>query len=279
MNTPLSRFAKLVYWFVAVNALAAALSLMLFPTETNALFFWEITPPLNAALFGALYLGGALVVGFVAWRGEWEPSRFLVPVLVSAGILISLTTFLHLNRFEPGLKLAYWLVIYIGATMLALLIYAHQERAGANWAVSEPVRPVTRAIAVGLGAVLTALGIAVLISPGFVVANWPWPTTPLMTRIFVSWFTAFGVGLLWFIVERDWGRIKLIAVMMIGASALDLLMLFAHRADVPPGGINVWVYGFHLALFGVVGALLLWLQRKRSDQPVAVLTTVVGHQA
>jgi hypothetical protein len=267
-----------VYWFVAVNALAGALSLMLFPTQTNALFFWEITPPINAALFGALYLGGALVVGYVAWRGEREPSRFLVPVLVSAGILISITTVLHLNRFEPGIKLDYWLVIYVCAPMLALLIYAQQERAGANWAVSEPVRPVTRVIAVGLGAVLTALGIAVLISPSFVVANWPWPTTPLMTRIFVSWFTAFGVGLLWFIVERDWRRIKLIAVMMIGASALDLLMLFVHRADVTANSLNLWVYCFHLALFGVVGALMLWLQRKRSDQPVAVLTTIMGQQ-
>jgi hypothetical protein len=204
------------------------------------------------------------VVGYAAWRGWWEPSRFLVPVLVSAGILISITTLLHLDRFTPGPKLAYWLAVYIGAPLLALLIYVQHERGGANWTVREPVRPATRAIAILLGAALVALGLIVLISPGFVVAQWPWPTTPLMVRIFASWFCAFGVGLLWFAIERDWRRIKLLATMMIGASALDLAMLFVHRGDVTLSGANVWVYGFHLALFGAVGLLLHWLQRKHT---------------
>ena len=102
MDKPLSRFAKVVYWFVALNALVGALSLMLFPADTEVLFFWEIRPPINAALFGALYLGGALVVGYATWRGWWEPSRFLVPVLVSAGILISVTTLLPTPKYSDA---------------------------------------------------------------------------------------------------------------------------------------------------------------------------------
>ncbi|GAB4581328.1 MAG: hypothetical protein Fur0022_40750 [Anaerolineales bacterium] len=261
-NKVLSPLTKVVFWFVAVNALAGALSLMFLPTRTDALFFWTITPPINAALFGALYLGGAAVVGWLTYRGEWEPARFLIPVLVSAGFFISITTFLHLDKFTPGIKLFYWLVIYIGAPLLALGVYFFHERGGANWAVTEPVKPLTRGIAILLGAILLVLGIAILFAPGSIIPVWPWPTSPLMLRIFASWFSAFGVGLLWFYFDRDWQRVKYIPNLMIAASALDLLMIFIHRGDLTSTGMGLWVYVFHLAMFGVVGGVMYGLQRR-----------------
>ena len=136
---PMSTLMKVVFWFVAANALVGACSLIFFPADTARLFFWEIKPPINAALFGALYLGGAAVVALVAYRAQWEQARFLVPILVSAGALISITTLLHLDRFSPGPRLVYWLVIYVGAPLLALLFYLQHERSGANWTVTRPV--------------------------------------------------------------------------------------------------------------------------------------------
>jgi hypothetical protein len=242
MNTPLTLFSKIVFAFVALNALAGALSLMFLPSNTETLFFWTITPPVNAALFGALYFGGACVVGYLTWRGEWEPARFLIPVLVSAGILISLTTLLHVDRFAAGIKLFYWLVVYVGAPLLALLIYWLQERKGANWKISAPLSPVTLAIAGIVGAVLVLFGLGMLAMPMPFVENWPWRTSPLMQRIFASWFAAFGVGLLWFWVDRDWNRVRFVAILMIGASALDLLMVFIHRGDVATSGPILWIY-------------------------------------
>jgi hypothetical protein len=262
MDKPLSLAARVILWFVAVNALIGAASLLLFPSRTETLFFWEITPAINAALFGALYLSGAFVVGLVTARGLWEPARFLVPVLVTAGALISGVTLLHLDRFTPGARLVYWLLVYVGAPLLALWVYARHERPPANWSVVEPVRPLTRGVAVALGALLTVLGLAAIASPAPVVARWPWPTSPLMVRIFAAWFTAFGAGLLWFLVERDWRRIRLIPIMMAAASALDLVMLFIHRRDVTSTGLNLWLFVIHLALFGAVGLLMLAWQRR-----------------
>src|SRR5689334_14623673 len=117
-DTPMSPLMRIVFWAVAANALAGAGSLVLFPRSTASLFFWEITPALNAALFGALYFGGAVVVALVTYRARWEGARFLIPVLVTAGILISVTTFLHIERFTPGFKLWYWMVIYVAAPLL-----------------------------------------------------------------------------------------------------------------------------------------------------------------
>jgi hypothetical protein len=140
-TTPLRRLSRAVLWFVTLNALGGAGSLLLFPEYTDRLFFWPITPPLNAALFGALYLSGAVAVARVALGGRWEQARILVPILVSAGALISLVTLLHRDTFHPDLRLAYWLAVYIGAPLLALAIYRQQQREGGRWAVSLPLRP------------------------------------------------------------------------------------------------------------------------------------------
>lgn len=259
---PLNVIARIILAFVALNAFIGAFILMILPDRTGDLFFWEITPPINAALFGALYLGGAAVVGWVTFKGLWEPARFLTPVLVSAGIFISITTLLHLDRFASGIRLVYWLIIYIGAPLLALLIYWQHEREGANWAVAQPIRPATNGVATGLGAMLLVLGIGVIVRPELAVAAWPWPTSALMVRIFASWFAAFAVGLLWFRVDREWTRVRLIPVMMIAASGIDLLMVVIHRGDLYPVGLNFWLFVIHLALFGAIGGLFLWWQRR-----------------
>jgi hypothetical protein len=262
-NTQMSPVVRAVFWFVAVNALAGALSLMVFPNSTDTLFFWEIKPAINASLFGALYLGGAATVAWVTYRGAWEAARFLIPILVTAGVLISATTLLHLDRFEPGVKLLYWLIIYVGAPLLALAFYAYQERAGANWGAIEPIRPAVRGIAVVLGGILVIGGVAILIWPGSLVAYWPWPISTLMLRIFAAWFSAFGAGLLWFLVERDWRRVRHVADLMIAAAGADLLMVVIYRDDLTSTGLSLWLYCFHLAVFGLGGLLLHGLQRRR----------------
>jgi hypothetical protein len=263
---PMSFLMKIVFWFVAVNALAGAISLMLFPASTATFFFWEINPPLSAAMFGALYLGGAVVVSLVTYRGRWEPLRYLVPILVAAGVLISLTTFLHLDKFTPGFKLFYWLVVYIIAPILAIVFYVQHERGGAVWGVvGEPVAPLTRVVAITLGVVLILLGVLCLAWPALVIAGWPWAITPLMVRIFASWFSAFGFGLLWFWRERDWSRLYHVPNLMIAAAVLDLLMVFIHRADLNSTGLNFWLFCFHLAAFGLIGGFMHWWQRRAAS--------------
>lgn len=269
-NTKMSWWARLIVGFVAINALAGALILIFFPSHTETLFFWPITPPINAGLFGALYLGGAAAVSLAVWRNDWEPARFLVPILVSAGVLISWVTLLHLDKFTPGVRLFYWLTVYIGAPVLAALIYVHQERRGANWQVKEPIRPLTRRIALITGSFVLAAAVLIIVRPETAVEQWPWPTTPLMVRIFAAWFGAFGVGLLWFLVEQDWQRLYPIPNLMIAAAGLDLLMVLLYRHELS-GGTALWLYCGHLVLIALIGGLLHWAQSRRLRQPGTLL--------
>lgn len=261
-STQLLWWARLIYGFVALNALVGALILILLPSQTDTLFFWTISPPLNARLFGVLYLGGATAVFLAVWRNKWEQARYLVPILVAAGILISWVTLLHLDKFAPGIRLVYWLVIYIGAPLLALLIFLLQERQGAKWAVTVAVRPLTRQIALITGSIVIIAAVGVIGWPETAVANWPWPTSPLMVRIFAAWFGAFGLGLLWFQVERDWQRLHQIPTLMIAAAGLDLLLVLLHRETLTSTGLNLWLYGGHLLAFVSVGLLLHWNQKR-----------------
>lgn len=133
-----------------------------------------------------MYLGGAGAVSLATWRNFREPARFLVPILVAAGILISGVTLLHLDNFAAGVRLVYWLAVYVGAPLLAAVIYAHQESRGANWQVKVPVRPLTRLVALVSGMLVVAAGLLLIIWPQPAVALWPWPSGPLMARIFAA---------------------------------------------------------------------------------------------
>lgn len=268
----------LVFWFVGLNALAGAASLLLFAQHTNSLFFWPITPPLNAALFGALYLSGGAAVCWLAWRGRWEPARVLIPVLVSAGLLISGVTLAHLERFSPGVRLAYWLGVYAGAPLLALLVYALQERRGARWAVVTPLVPATRRLAAASGALLLGAGALIMVWPAPFVASWPWPVTPLMLRIFAAWFGAFGVGLLWFLVDNDWERLALLPRLLIGAAGLDLAVLVVHRGDLTTTGPRLWLYVAHLLALAGLGCLMYALQHSGWPAAARSALTLVGRR-
>lgn len=263
-NTPLSRRGRLIYLFVAVNALAGALVLIFLPQYTGTLFFWPVNPAINAGLFGALYLGGAAVVFWAVVRNLWEPSRFLVPILVTAGVGISAVTLMHIDSFTAGVRLGYWLAVYIGAPLLALLIYMYQERRGANWEVAAPVKPLTRWIATVTGAVVIVAGVFLIVSPQTTIPYWPWPTSSLMVRIFAAWFIAFGAGLLWFNVEKDWRRLAQIPNLMIAAAALDLLIVFVHRAQIARLDVTLWLYCGHLVLFGLTALLMHAVQYRSS---------------
>ena len=128
---PMSLAMRLILAFVAANALAAAASLVLFPAGTDAGFFWEFAPPIEAAMFGALYLAAGLLVARAAFVGLWEPARYLLPMVTVFTGMVLLTTYLHLGRFDDGPKLLYWLAVYDVALVAGAAFYHRHERGGA----------------------------------------------------------------------------------------------------------------------------------------------------
>lgn len=108
----LSKFMKFVFWFVVVNSSSGSLLLILFPTQTETLFFWNITPPINAMLVGAMYLVASIAVAYAAIRGTWESARLILVMGFSLSAVLLAATLMHIDRFVPGAKLYYWLFVY-----------------------------------------------------------------------------------------------------------------------------------------------------------------------
>lgn len=129
--------------------------------------------------------------------------------------------------------------------------------------MSEPVAPAARAAAVAIGACAAVFAVAAYALPRRVAATGPWAISPLMVRVFAWWLSAFAVSLPWFAVDRDWGRLRPVAALLVASAALLPLMLLAHREDVRPGSVTAWVVGIGLVLIGLLGASMY--RRQRAD--------------
>ena len=253
---------KAVFWFVVVNAMGGALVLMLFPARTQDYFFWNITPPINAMLVGAMYLVAGSAVVYAILRGTWESMRFMAVMAAAFSTLLFFVTIVHMDRFVPGVRLYYWLVVYFVAATFALSIYWYYERAGANWQVlRQELKPLTR-----ISGAITGLGILLvvivgLLRPNLIADVWPWTISPLMMRVFMSWLSALAAGTLWFWIEKDWRRVQPVAYMLISVPVLIFLLMLINRADLTGNSVTLGIFSVLLVLMGLTGVFMIWNQR------------------
>jgi hypothetical protein len=267
-ETPLSVPAKIFFGFVALNALLGAVSLLLIPYRTSTFFFWEISPQINAAILGGFYLGATLTIVQVLRRGSWESARFLTPVVCGIGSLLALTTLIHLEKFIPGVRLVYWLSVYLSLPPLAILFYILHERRGANWQiVGRPVRLATRLLATGTALIAALFALGGFLIPGPFGAAAPFPIAPLMMRVIASWAGSFVPGLLWFWREPDWERVAPLANLLLFVAVFDPLLVLVHRADFEPGATPYWAIMLQILASGLIGLGMHWLQRQPAVSP------------
>ena len=258
----LTGLVKAVFWFVVVNAIGGALVLILFPARTQEFFFWNITPPINAMLMGAMYLTAGSAVVYAILRGTWESMRFMAVMAAAFSTLLFIVTFVHIDRFVPGFRLYYWLVVYFVAATFAISIYIYYERAGANWQVMrQEIKPLTRlsGAATGLGILIVVL--VGLMRPNLIADVWPWTISPLMMRVFMSWLSALAAGTLWFWIEKDWTRLQPVAYMLIAVPVLIFLLMLINRADLTGNPVTLWIFSILLVLMGLTGVFMIWHQR------------------
>ncbi len=260
-DRPMSLSMKLIFLFVVANAYAGAISLIFFPGDTESLFFWKIAPPINAVLFGMLYLIAGSVVLQAVIRGRWEPARYLTPMVIPFSLLLLLATLLHLDKFTPGFKLYYWLVVYIVAPAATIFFFWHYEHSSPKWSgQNNQVQPFIRWFAVGLGGLLAVYVLVSFISPEFVVNFWPWLLTPLLAKAFAAWLAALGGGLLWFAWEPDWKRLQPVSYLMALIPVATLVVLIFNRDQLKAVDLNMYVFVVALVGLGICGAIVTVVQ-------------------
>jgi hypothetical protein len=227
---------------------------------------------MTAVFLGASYwsaVGLELSGASTRW---WSVARVAVPAVFVFTTLTLVVTLVHLDAFHLGPEHAgvtravtwAWIAVYALVPVLMLLAWWWQHRAGAEVPPAAGLPAPVRVILAVLAVALLALGVALLVAPGWADAAWPWPLTPLTGRAVGAWNVGLGVaaGHAWLV--DDPGSLAPVGVTGVLFGVLQGVALLRHGDELAWGGVPA--VGYVAALVGVtaVGAWLLVLSRRSS---------------
>jgi hypothetical protein len=254
----------------AVLVFLAGVQLFLFPLDTDTRFAWTIGSPMTAVFLGASYWSAMGLELSGARARRWTVARVAVPAVFVFTALTFVVTLVHLNLFHLATELTAatravtwgWIAVYAVVPVLMALAWWLQSRAGT--AVPPPrglptwLRATLAVLAVGL----VALGIALLVAPGWADAAWPWPLTPLTARAVGAWNVGLGVaaGHAWLV--DDARSLTPIGVTGVLFGGLQTVALVRHGDELDWSSVPGVGYLVGLAAITVVGAALLLEARR-----------------
>jgi len=253
--------------FSVLTALAVG-ALYVLAEHTEDYFAWTIQPPLTAALLGAGYAAGFVLVVLSLRDPVWAHSRVAVLTILVFVVLTTIATLIHVDRFHFADEFAdsgflakaaawFWLGVYVVVPVLMLALILPQERSrGIDPPPRHPI-PMWLRIALALEAVvLGATGAALFAVPATSERLWPWTLTPLTARVVAAWLLAFGLATALAAFSGDLRRLRTaaIAYTLFGLLVLGAVLRFAATLDWnDPPTITVTLMTVGVVLTGAAG--------------------------
>jgi hypothetical protein len=189
----------------------AGVQLFVLSEQTGTYFAWTFAAPVAAAFMGAGYWS-AMFHAYTGARAKgWEYVRSSMPAALTATTLLTVTTFLHLDKFHLGSPLFItrfvtwvWIAVYVLVPPILAIAWIIQARLpGANVKGQHPLPAWMRGGFALLAAFALLSGLGLFIVPEAMSALWPWSVTPLAARAISSWLSAFGVACATLTFEND----------------------------------------------------------------------------
>jgi hypothetical protein len=206
-------------------------------------------------------LSAAVLEALAARQGSWQRARIAVPGVLAFTTLTLVVTLVHLGKFHLDAAVLItrvltwgWLAIYVGVPPVLAFLWWRQARAVPGPVPEGPrLLPPVRA-ALGLqGAVMLALGAALLVAPVQAARLWPWPLTALTGRAVGAWLVGLGIiaAQSWHADRHEAVAVVFPAITVYGALQLAVLAGFARSMhwDQAPA----WCYLLFLASLLAVG--------------------------
>lgn len=243
----------------------AGVQLYVLSDATDAYFAWTINPPAAAAFFGAGFwaVAGAAALGFRI--GQWRQLEPFVPVAAVSTALILVATLLHLDRFHlgssqplPFVAAWAWMIVYVAAPTGFTVFWVRAMARGAAGADRVRIRPIPNVLRGGLAAVAAVAAICAVIlflSPG--TLTWPWPLTPLTSRMTGAFMWALAMVCGAILQTRDLDRLRAapITLLLFGALNLVTVVRFSSSINLASAGTLLFMAIFGAAM--VLGAGVL----------------------
>lgn len=271
----LTLFSRLLLFGLILPLLfIAGVQLFILSGQTETYFAWTFAAPLPAAFLGAGYWA-AMFYAFLGTRAKgWEYARSSMPAALTAVTLLTVTTFLHLERFHLDSPLFItrfvtwvWLAVYVLAPPILAAAWIVQSRLpGAHVKGRDPLPDWMRGGFALLGIFALACGIGLFLVPESMSGLWHWPLAPLAARSVGSWLCAFGVACAALVFENDIRHGAGTSSSLFAFCILEMIVVLRYAAAIDWGKPMAIAYILFL-LFGalVTGANLL-AERKLSKQ-------------
>lgn len=256
--TPYSRFV--LYGLVLPLLFIAGVQLFILSEQTETYFAWTFASPISAAFMGAGYWAAMLHAYSGARASSWATVRTSLPAALTATSLLTVTTFLHLDKFHfdsPLLITRFvtwvWIIVYVTVPFILFAAWVIQARLpGANIKGRRPLRAWMRGGFAILAAFALLCGLGLFIAPTAMSAIWPWEVTPLAGRAISSWLTAFGMACAALTFENDIKHGAGTASSLFAFCILELIVLARYSSAVDWGKPLSIAY----ILFLVLGMLI-----------------------
>ncbi len=189
----------------------AGVQLFILSEQTATYFAWTFASRLSAAFMGAGYWA-AMFHAYSGVRAKgWEYVRTSMPAALTATTLLSITTFLHLDKFHLDSPLFItrlvtwvWIAVYVLVPPILAIAWIIQARLpGANVKGQNPLPVWMRGGFALLAAFALLSGLGLFLAPDAMTRLWPWAVMPLAARAISSWLCAFGAACATLTLEND----------------------------------------------------------------------------
>jgi hypothetical protein len=247
-----------VTWLEVLILLWAGLGLLLYPPIMEPFWPWPLAP-FNLRYLGGLYTA-ALVAAFLqAWCGRWSPARVVTPMIFIFTLVVTVYSFVHLDRFDlRRLEAWIWFILYIGVcTNAGIHIWLYRKRPLPQ--PSSRPRGALRTALWGVTIVLGTYGLSLLLAPTVASWFWPWKLDTFHAHLYSVTFLTPALGA-WVLLRGTtrneqqtlgltlaaWGLMPILALILADATVKRVHWDLA----------NTWMW---LVLFGAMAGIGGWL--------------------
>jgi len=251
-------------YFAAVGALALWVAFwgLLIPELVDKAIPW-LVPPLHARFIGAIYLSAVILMGgsmLARDFAEVKVATFIVAMWTGMLFVISL---FYLSEFDFSRGPAwFWFGAYIAYPIIGFW-FVWTQRATRDESASPSLPNWIRNYFFAQGVIVTALALALLLTPEFMLTVWPWKITRMLAQIYSGPFLAFGLGSLMLSRQRTWSEVRIVAAGFFTLAVGVLLASAIHRSLFTASSPStlIWFGGFSLVAL-IHGVLIV---RGRND--------------
>ena len=208
----LTTFSRFVFNVLVLPLLfIAGVQLFILSQQTETYFAWTFAAPISAAFMGAGYWAAMFHAYSGARAGDWAYVRTSMAASLIATALLTITTFLHLDKFHLSSPLLLtrfvtwiWIAVYVLVPPILAITWIIQSRSpGAAARGETPLPSWIRGGFMILSAFALICGVGLFLAPEAMAAFWPWALPPLAARAIASWLAAFGVACYSLVMEND----------------------------------------------------------------------------